>query len=232
MTDTSIISFDEYKNEWLQEILENNPTTVQLGNRFAKKLVTQWLDFDDDNDEIIFCDGCGDGGIDIAYLKRSENPNEGDIWYLVQSKYGSAFNGRSTLLIEGQKVTDTLDGKTRRLSSMTNDLLERLLIFKDSLSTNDKLILVFATNSAISEEEKRALNDIKAIGKARVGNFFDTDSISIETIYQRVSDNLAQYKKYKIPFSANLVPSGNDLLVGSIKLINLFQFLKDYKMEM
>lgn len=235
MADTTTISFDDFKAEWLTEITNGNPSTVELGNRFSKKLVMQWLDFNEDTDDVIFCDGSGDGGIDIAYLQRGDiledNANEGDTWYLIQSKYGSAFAGKDTLLIEAQKVIETIDGKTKRLSSLANDLLERLQMFRASASSKDKLVLVFATNGVLSDDEKRVLNDIKTLGRARLGNMFDTEAVSIETIYQRAVENLSQYKKYNLPFIANLVPSGNDLLVGSVKLNNLYQFLKDYKSE-
>ncbi len=128
-------------------------------------------------------------------------------------------------------MIETIDRKTKRLSSIANDLLERLQTFRESASEKDKLVLVFATSNPLSEDEKRVLNDIKAFGKDRLGNLFDIEAISIETIYQRIIENLSQFKKYKLPFSANLVLSGNDLLVGSIKLTNLYQFLKDYKGE-
>jgi hypothetical protein len=233
--ETPTISFDDYKTEWLNEITDGKPSTVELGNRFSKKIVMQWRDFNEDTDDIVFCDGSGDGGIDIAYLERGDitedNANEGDTWYLIQSKYGSAFAGTDTLLKEAQKVVDTVDGKTKRLSSLANDLVERLQVFRASASAKDKLILVFATVNGLSEDEKRVINDIKNLGKARLGNLFDTETVSVETIYQRVAENLSQYKKYKLPFTASLVPSGNDLLVGSIKLNNLYQFLKDYRIE-
>lgn len=235
MTETTTILFDDFKTDWLAEITVGSPSTVALGNRFSKKLVMQWLDFNEDTDDIIFCDGSGDGGIDIAYLQRGDtledNANEGDSWYLIQSKYGSAFAGKDTLLIEAQKVIETIDGKTKRLSSLANDLVERLQTFRISASSKDKLVLVFATNGALTDAEKRALNDIKVFGRARLGNLFDVDAVSIETIYQRAVENLSQYKKYILPFIANLVPSGNDLLVGSVKLNNLYQFLKDYRSE-
>lgn len=236
MTEAQTISFDDFKTEWLEEITEGKPSTVDLGNRFSKKLIMQWLDFNEDTDDIVFCDGSKDGGIDIAYLQRGEttedNANDGDTWFLIQSKYGSAFAGKGTLLIEAQKVIETVDGKTKRLSSLANDLVERLQMFRASASTKDKLILVFATLNGLSEDEKRALNDIKNFGKARLGtNLFDTETVSVETIYQRASENLSLFKKYKLPFTANLVQSGNDLLVGSVKLNNLYQFLKDYRAE-
>lgn len=234
-TASATISYDDFKTDWLKEITANNPSTVELGNRFSKKLIIQWLDFNEDTDDIIFCDGSGDGGIDIAYLQRGDatedNANEGDTWYLIQSKHGSAFAGTDTLLIESQKVIDTIDGKNKRLSSLTSDLVERLQMFRASASSKDRLILVFATHDPLTEEQKRALNDIKNMGRARLGNLFDTDAVSIETIYQRVEENLSQYKKYIVPFTANLVPSGNDLLVGSVKLTNLYQFLKSYRTE-
>lgn len=234
-TITQTISFDDFKANWLKDITDGNPSSVEIGNRFSKKLIMQWLDFNEDTDDIIFCDGSGDGGIDIAYLQRGDNmednSNEGDTWYLIQSKHGSAFAGKGTMLIEAQKLIDTIDGKTKRLSSLTSDLVERLQTFKNSASSKDKLVLVFATHNPLNEDEKRVLKDIKNLGRARLGNFFDTDAISIETIYQRVEENLSQYKKYILPFTANLVASGTDLLVGSVKLNNLFQFLKDYRAE-
>ena len=228
MTDDKQIIFEDFKAEWLEEIKAENPSTVQLGNRFAKKLILQWLDFSEDTDDIIFCDGSGDGGIDVAFLQRGdileENTNEGDTWYLIQSKYGSAFSGVDTLLREAQKVIETLDGKNKKLSSLATDVLERLQNFRSKASQKDKLVLVFASIESLSEKENRVINDIKAFGKARIGEIFDVEAISVETIYQRIADQLSQFKKYKLPFTANLVPSGNDLLVGSVKLDNLYNF--------
>jgi hypothetical protein len=62
------LSFEQFQEEWLTDVRADNPSTVELGNRFARKLLTQWLDIDESNDGIIYCDGSGDGGIDIAYL--------------------------------------------------------------------------------------------------------------------------------------------------------------------
>ncbi len=41
----SQISFDQFKEQWLEDVKAGNPNTVQLGNRFSRKLVSQWLDF-------------------------------------------------------------------------------------------------------------------------------------------------------------------------------------------
>ena len=226
-----MVSYEEFKQEWLNDIIEGNPSTVDLGNRFARKLIMQWLDTEDDTQNLILCDGSGDGGIDAAFLLNGQtnegNEIEGDTWYLIQSKYGKAFSGADTILQESQKVIETLDGRRERLNSFSENLLQRLKIFRSSSSEKDKIFLIFATIDPVDDTVKRAMNDVRTIGRQRLGISFDTDSISLQTIYQRLST--PELIKYKLPFTANLVPSGTDLLVGSIKLLNLYNFLKEYR---
>jgi hypothetical protein len=230
------LTFDAFEKEWLVEIQAGHPNTVELGNRFSRKLVTQWLEIGDDSgspDDIIYCDGAGDGGIDIACLQRGdeneESTNGGDTWYLVQSKYGSAFAGTNTLLEESKKLIDTLDGMRSNLSSLTKGLVERLQTFRKQASENDKLVLLFATLRPLSAAEKKTLEDIRAMGKNRLGALFDVDDISLETIYHRTMEELSRVKKTTVPMTAHLVPSGSEMLVGSIGLLKLFEFLKAYK---
>ena len=66
------VTFDEFCEEWLSEFTEGNLSPFEKGQRFALKLVTQWLDVNDDDEDLVLCDGSGDGGIDIAYLHRAE----------------------------------------------------------------------------------------------------------------------------------------------------------------
>ena len=229
------VNYEDFKKEWLKEILDDNPSSVQKGNRFARKIIQQWLDFNDESDEIIFCDGSGDGGIDAAYFQKAdeneENGYEGDRWYLIQSKYGSAFTGVDTVFLESRKVIDTIDGKRNNLSSISKDLVERLQSFKNRASDKDKLTLVFTTNEPFSESEYRALEDVKSLGEKRIGNFFDIASVNIKTIYNRLEVEKEKSKKIKLDITANLVQSGSDSLVGSVKLLNLYEFLKLYKDE-
>jgi hypothetical protein len=72
---------------------------------------------------------------------------------LVQSKYGKAFQGTNTLLQEATKLFDTLDGRRTNVSSLTENLLQRLKTFKESASDKDKLVLVFATQRPLTEDE-------------------------------------------------------------------------------
>ncbi len=82
-------TFEAYKEEWLSDVREGSPSTIELAGRFTNKLLTQWLDVGNVLDDLVYCDGSGDGGIDAAYLVRGEavdgdadDASEGDTWYL------------------------------------------------------------------------------------------------------------------------------------------------------
>lgn len=229
--------FEEFRRSWLEDVTEGSPSTVELGRRFALKLVTQWLDTSEATADFIHCDGSRDGGIDVALLDTG--PDEaaedgaitGHCWYLVQSKYGSAFAGTGTLLAEGQKVIDTLDGKRPHLNSLAQGLLERLTNFRNGAGATDKIVLVYATERSLNEDEKRALGDVRAMGAARLGSLFDVETISIETIHARLQEleAVTAADRLKVRLNAQLVPSGPDLLVGSVGLLDMYEFLKRYR---
>ena len=118
------ITFEEFCDEWLDEFRHSEQSPLEKGRRFAFKLVSQWLGIPGDDEDLLVCDGSGDGGIDVAYLRRADldeseqegQSEEGDTWYLVQSKYGTAFQGQETVVNEGRKVIATLKGENTRLS--------------------------------------------------------------------------------------------------------------------
>ena len=142
----------------ITEIEEAHVSPLEKGRWFAAKLVTQWLDITTDDEDFIVCDGSGDGGIDIAYLKRADtdtgspddNSEEGDIWYLVQGKYGTSFAGTDTILQEGNKVITTLQGQNQHLSQDTKQLMQKVALFLDQASPADRIVLVFATTDPIA----------------------------------------------------------------------------------
>lgn len=237
MTMDSLVGLDDFRTSWIESVRAGTPSTVELGRRFALKLVTQWMDVAETAADFIYCDGSADGGIDVALLDTGpeEMPDDsttsGHTWYLVQSKYGSAFAGSHTLLLEGQKVIETLDGRRLRLNSLADGLLERLKNFRNGAGHNDRIVLVFATEYALTDEQKRALNDLRAMGNARLGAIFDVESISIETIHARLQEihNSTADSHLSVELDAQLVPSGTDLLVGSVGLQKLYEFLRRYR---
>jgi hypothetical protein len=232
------IEFDKFLEQWLVDIQQGNPSTIELGRNFAQKLVTQWLDVESTTDDLVYCDGSGDGGIDIAYLDRGDNDEDeemnigtsGHTWYLVQSKYGKAFQGVGTLLEESLKVIDTLDGRRQKLSSLAEGLVEKLTNFRKQASEQDKICLVFATEYPLDEKEKQVLKDVRAMGRERLKSNFDVESISIETIFRRtLEDNLTAVDRIRVSLNGLMVNCGDDLLIGALKLLDLYEFLKAYR---
>ena len=229
------LSYEDFKKEWLKEILENDPSTVELGHRFARKILGDWLDFNAETEDIVFCDGAGDGGIDIAFLVmgdiQDDGVSDGNTWYLVQSKHGSAFAGSATILIEGQKVIENLRGNRDNLSSLGSTVSNRIRNFIVNAGANDKLKLVYATHEPLSESEKRATDDVRTIGRTHLGDLFDIEAISIQTIYNRLTELQSNVNKTTVELKANLVSSSDDLWVGSVSLLNLYEFLKSFKKQ-
>ena len=235
---SSELTYDQFKHEWLTDILAGEPTSVEKGHRFATKLITQWLDVTEADEDLYECDGPGDGGIDIAYLRRSdstepapdESQDEGDVWYVIQSKFGEAFRGKQTVIEEGRKVISTLAGENNsRLADSTRDLIARIGEFRKRSSERDKLTLVFATDTALNSQEREALQDIRILGNDRFPNLFDVQDISIRTIWDQSPDSTAS--DVIVPLKATLGQPDEDLSVGTVRLRSLYEFLKAYDKE-
>ena len=229
------VSYQQFCDEWLAEIEAGEPSTLDKGRRFASNLITQWLDITTDDDDFVICDGSGDGGIDIAYLKRAdidterhdENSEEGDTWYLVQGKYGTSFSGVDTILEEGSKVIATLQGKNQNLSQLSRQLLQKLDLFRQQASEADRIVLVFATTNPITQNDRQALDDIKLIGRERGIQNFDVEEVSLLTIWEALDPDEPQ--RLSVPVKGQFVEQYSGLLVGTVSLVDLFEFLKAYK---
>ena len=229
------VTFEQFCEEWLREFTETDLPPFEKGQRFAFKLVTQWLNVTEDDEDLVLCDGTGDGGIDIAYLNRAdldangqdEQSDEGNTWYLIQSKYGTAFQGQETVVSEGRKVIATLSGENERLSEVTTQLVGRLRNFIESASEQDKLVLVFATSLPMSEDDRRALQDIRILGSQQFPGMFDVEDISLQTIWEKGEEDHSPAISLQI--RGDFVEPSTGLKVGTITLTNLYQFLKAYR---
>ena len=228
-------TYEQFRAEWLVEIEDESLSPLDKGRWFAAKLVTQWLGVTSDDDDFVICDGSGDGGIDIAYLHRADTDvgarddgsEEGDAWYLVQSKYGTAFAGADTILTEANKVINTLQGRNHNLSADSRQLLQKLDLFRQQASESDRIVLVFATTDPISEQDRPALERVKIIGRQEIIPNFDVEEVSLPTIWEAQAD--VEMMPLSVPIKGQFVEQSNDLLVGTVPLMDLFDFLKSYK---
>ena len=229
------VTYEQFRDQWLSEIEKGSPSSLEKGRRFAAKLVTQWLGVTTDDDDFVICDGSGDGGIDVAYLQRADgdsdnqddNVIEGDAWYIVQSKYGAAFSGSETIMAEGGKVIETLAGQNQRLSDDSRRLVQKLNLFKQQAAESDRIILVIATTDPIAQQDRQALENIKTIGRERVFQNFYVEEVSLRTIWEGLDD--VKQPKLSIPIAGNFVEQASNLLVGTVPLLDLFKFLKEYQ---
>ena len=228
------VTFEEFCDEWLLEFTGGDLSSVEKGERFAIKLVTEWLDVTDDDDNLIVCGGPGDGGIDVAYLSRPEldesdqnsNAAEGSTWYLIQSKYGTAFQGADTILAEGRKVLETLAGHNDNLNERSKELVDRLNNFRLSAdSQRDRIVLVFATVRQISGSDRTALNDLRAMGVNRLPHLFDVQDISLHTIWEPPLPPAGN----EFPLKLESVTPSDEVRVGVTRLTDLYQFLKIFR---
>lgn len=228
-------TYEQFRAEWLADIADSSLSPLDKGRRFASKLVTQWLDVTSDDDDFVVCDGSGDGGIDIAYLKRADTDVavrddgsvEGDTWYLVQSKYGTAFAGADTILTEANKVINTLQDRNHNLSADSQQLLEKLKLFRHQDSPADRIVLVFATTDPISEQDRPALDRVKVIGREEGIRNFDVEEVSLPTIWEALPN--VEMTRLSVTVKGQFVEQSDGLLVGTVPLMDLFEFLKSYK---
>ena len=231
---TGEVTYEQFREEWLREISEGNLSSLDKGRRFASKLICQWLEVTSDDEDFYVLDGSGDGGIDIAYLKRADadpatrdsNSEEGDTWYIVQSKYGSSFGGFNTIAQEGQKVIETLLGHNQSLSTDSKQMLDKLNTFRLQASNADHIVLVFATTDPISEEDRPALSSIRLNGREQAFDNFDVEEVSLQNIWERI---VVESPKLSIPIRGHFVEQYSGLLVGTVSLIDLFEFLSSYR---
>ena len=220
-------TYEQFKEQWLSDVLQGSPSPLEKGRRFGAKIIRDWLDVSDDDPDLIILDGSGDGGLDIAYLERTE-ADEGDTWYIIQSKYGTAFRGRDTIRTEGNKVLDTLTGQNVQLSSDSRDLRDKIDVFRNRASVADRLVLVFATEDPIPEADRGALHDIRDSGTRRlIGNFsFLVEEVSLMTVYEMLGD--LEPERLTVPMKGKFIPD-QDFLLGVVPLTDLFDFLKEYR---
>lgn len=231
-----VVTYEQFCEEWLAEIRGQSMSSLEKGRHFAIKLITQWLDVTSEDEDLFVCDGSGDGGIDIAYLQRKDLDSgvrnsesaAGDTWYVVQSKYGTSFAGNDSILKDGQKIIDTLEGNSQHLSGETQRLLQRLDSFRESASDTDRIVLVFATTDPITQSNRRALQDIKAIGRGRGIVNFDVEEVSLKTIWRSLND--LEHPKLSLEIEGQFIEQQySGLILGTVSLLDLFEFLNKYR---
>ena len=233
--DANDLTYEQFREQWVAGIEAEGLTPLAKGRLFGAKLISEWLGVTTEDDDFFICDGAGDGGIDIAYLQRADDDNrsdesdaiEGDTWYIVQSKYGSAFSGADTIVAEGGKIIATLQGNKQNLSDDTEQLLRKLDTFRRQSTDADRITLVFATTDPIPQQDRYALDNVKTQARELISGNFDVEEVSVRTIWEMQED--VEPARISVPVKGNFVKQSSNLLVGTVPLSDLFDFLKAYQ---
>lgn len=227
-----MIEFSDFESQWLNEVVAGNPSTTELGHRFAEKMLRDWQEVDNATSEIILCDGAGDGGIDAAVFIKADDAEglEGDGWILIQSKYGHSYSGADTIGLEAQKLFATLEDKRDKLSSLSAELVERLRTFIVNAGPKDHLDYVIFTSDRISPEEQEYLANVEILGRSKFGSLFSVDAVSVETLYNKlVEADATTPRGIRVKLKTSVASSGEILLIGATQLIDMFKFMQEYK---
>lgn len=126
-----------------------------------------------------------------------------------------------------------MSGSSQSLNGLTSDVLDHIKQFLQSATEDDRLVLMFATVEALlSDSEKRALEDLRILGRSRFGTRFDVETISVHSIYRNGQESEETQDSIKIPLLGTLTTAGeSNLIAGAIPLRSLYIFLQKYKNE-
>ena len=105
--------------------------------------------------------------------------------------------------------------------------MQKIEAFRQQQSDDNRIVLVFATTEPISEQDSRALEDIKIIGRERISDKFDVEEVSLMTIWEAIVEEQSQ--SLSVNVKGQFVDQDAGLLVGMVSLIDLFKFLVEYK---
>ena len=97
------------------------------------------------------------------------------------------------------------------------------------MSDADRIVLVFATKDPISHEERQALENVKLIGRERLTKNFDVEEISLNTIWEALEE--VKPPPLSVQVKGQFVEQSSGLLVGTVSLPDLFEFMRAYKSQ-
>ncbi len=228
------VKFNKFKDLWLKDIATTNITLK--GINFAKKFLESYLDYADYiEDNIMTCDGIGGGGINIAYILKKDDSDDfgtdGDTLYLIVTEFGSAFKDSKCFRQEAFKIISFLDGKPTNITSLTGSVLKEVTEFIQTDNENNKIELIFLTIDSLEHQDnfKSEVDYFKGLAGLTNGKLLNIKDLCLETLFKQYPNDY-QLNPVNVKIIGDFIGS-NDLLVGTVKLENIYKFLSEYKMN-
>lgn len=211
----------------------------------AKKLFSQWLDLDDGSEDF---EPIQDLGFEFAYYSEGvpseDNSSEEYCWYLVFCDYHKSLE----LFVEivkklSDRIESSLSQPNVKVEKILGDLsdssklqmgekakinvMDEIIKFARKVEKDPMLYKLKLVVASVSGDNREAFFQFK---KESFLKYYSLEFISIETVYNRISDENTRSAVFQI--KAPLNKFGNNLLLGSIHLKNLYHFLEEYASRM
>jgi hypothetical protein len=233
------ITFDEFRSEWLREILEQTDPKV-IRRLFVEKIFSQWLDLGEPNDNWISSKEWEDLGIDLIYFEKGESVDkaiQGDTWYIVKGFYEGVLHPYTgSVLDDGQSILDLFEKKIdqypKLVASVIDDIQTYILKSWETFC-NDRIVLVLATEKPLTNKQIELLEELIRLGRTKLGSIFDVAAISVKTIYTNAleHDMASDEDRLKVSITATVSESDANLVVGTVKLPDLYWFLRNFQLK-
>ncbi len=217
-----MITFEDYRTEWLKDIFTNDET--EKSKPFARKILSDWLDIDANSENFIEFDD--NAVLNIAYLQEeaSDDNNSETIWYLakyidvnkisIKNAY-SEVEKLNKLFSEKQSIADYNE-------------FSNIKDYIDKSNEQNKISLIYCFDGEFNNEISEFVASVQKTGRSNITPFFHVDFINIKIIFERVLEQERKTESNKFTFKASTNQAGS-LYIGSITLLNLFEFMENYE---
>lgn len=218
------ITFKDYRTEWLNDISTNDE--AEKRNLFARKILSDWLDIDANSENFIEFDA--NGVINIAYLQEevSDDNNTETIWYLAKYIDVNKISSKNAD-IEIEKLNNLFSEKH---SIADYNEFSNIQDYINKSNEQNKISLIYCFDGDFSEEVIEFVSAVQKAGRREITPFFYADFVNIEIIFERVIEQEKKAKRNTFVFKA-VTNEVKRLYIGSITLLDLFDFMKKYEYQ-
>jgi len=221
-------SLIEFKNDIINEVEEfiedEEPDTIEKGNRFMNIMLRYLYDISEDKANMLVCGQRGDGGIDATHL------SEDNEFHILQSKYlknDKTEKSKSlTISDELRKTFETLEERSKRgLSDKAKDNIKKFKIFLET--SVSKFSYIFIIPEKLSKNDEIQFSDNIAGLNIRYNNRIIGKTYSIEDAYEYYKNGFEKIVDIKIKKRIDVHDDKKQFL-GIINTLDFERFLKNY----
>lgn len=167
-----------------------------------------------------FVDGSGDGGIDFILA-------DDDVLYLLQGKSSENISVNDIKAIINKVIITIEKIEKNKVNGLSDRLVQNYLNAYDSLPDSKKIAIVLFTNTTLSKESRKEIDDIKQMSDFAKYTIIVYDKIEIEA--KKESSSMDEYvPEYKIELTeaSNVLKYGENGCIVNVSANSLKRLYK------